>query len=116
MLTGLAPTYIGSGKIFIDAYGLRRGLTRYRRAGFDDGWSDAKIAKAMGLSKKEYRRLVEEFQRSGMMGSVNTHAFNASGRNLSAHLDPNAGPMGRMAYNARARGRQVFNGLARGFE
>jgi hypothetical protein len=116
MLTGLAPTYIGTGKIFLDAIGLRRGLTRFRWAGFDDGWSDAKVAKAMGLKKKEYKRLVEEFQRSGLMGSVNTHSFNANARNLQSQLDPNAGKWGRFAYTAKAKGRGVYNTLAKGFE
>jgi hypothetical protein len=116
MLTGLTPTYIGTGKIFLDAIALRRGLTRFRWAGFDDGFSDSKIAKAMGLSKKEYKRLVEEFHRSGLMGSVNTHSFNANSRNLTAQLDPEAGKWGRFAYDARARGRAAYNFMAKGFE
>jgi hypothetical protein len=71
----------------------------------------------MGLTKKQYRRLVEEFQRSGILGSVNTHAFNASGRNLTAKLDPDAGMFGKAAYSLRAAGRWGYNKAARiGFE
>lgn len=116
-LTGLAPTYIGTGKVFRDAIALRRGLRKSRAAGFDDGWSDSSMAKAMGLSKKEYKRLVEEFQRSGLLGSVNTHAFNTRGRNLGAQLpDKSTGIAGRMMYKTREGARNAFNKMARGFE
>lgn len=116
-LMGLAPSYIGSGRVFLDAGALRRGVTAARRAGFDDGWSDSSLAKAMGLKPKEYKRLVEEFQRSGLLGSVNTHAFNASARNIGARLpDADTGIAGRMMYKTRAGARKAFNLAARGFE
>jgi hypothetical protein len=117
MLTGLAPVYIGSGKIALDTIALRRGLRKLRSAGFDDGWSDSKVAKAMGLSKKEYKRLVEEFSRSGLLGSVNTHAFNAGGRGLKAPLRTSDGLAGKAVYGARATMRRGYNLAARiGFE
>jgi hypothetical protein len=117
MLTGLAPGYIGTGKIFFDAAAIRRGIRHLNKTGVDDGWSSAKLAKAMGWSKKEYNRVVEELQRSGILGTVNTHANNSASKGLNAQLDPKAGRWGRFTYNAKVKGNQGYNTMSRlGFE
>jgi hypothetical protein len=117
MLAGLAPGYIGTGKIFFDAAALRRGIRHLNKTGVDDGWSSAKIAKAMGWSKKEYNRVVEELQRSGLLGTVNTHANNSASKGLNAQLDPKAGRWGRFTYNAKVKTNQGYQTLSRlGFE
>lgn len=117
MLGGLAPGYIYSPRMWIDAMGLRRGISAFRKAGFDDGWSDSKWASKMGYSKAEYKRLVEEYQRSGFMGTVNTHSFVSGGKDLKA-MDPGAdASMLRRGYYRTAAGtRKGYNALAQGFE
>ena len=117
MLMGLDPLYIGSGRIVFDALSLRRGVASLRKSGFSDGWNDKTIAKEMGLTRKEYKRLVEEFDRTGFLGSVDEHLYNArAGRSQNARLDSQSGPMGRFAYDARVQGRGFMDKLAKGFE
>ena len=111
-LTGIDPTYIGTGRVFKDALALRRGLAKSRKAGFDDGWSDSKMATIMGISKKEYKRLTEEFDRSGLLDTVNVHSFNPRA-NAAGKADINSG---RFMYNGRVIGAKVVNTLQQGFD
>ena len=77
-LTALDPLYITSGRIFKDSLALRRGVKKLTTAGYADGWNDSHWAKSMGVSRKEYKRVVEEFHRSGLLQTVDVHAFNPS--------------------------------------
>ena len=74
-LTGIDPVYISTGTVFRDMLYLRRGFNKIRNLGVTDAMSDAKAAKAMGISKAEYHVLTREFEKSGLMDSVNDHAF-----------------------------------------
>ena len=113
-LTSIDPAYIATGRVITDGIALRRGLAQSRRAGFDDGWSDSAVAKIMGLSKKEYKRLVEEFDRSGLFDSVNVHAFNPNaGMATRAKLSDTL--PGRFMYHARTQGRKMQQLFAQGF-
>lgn len=74
-LSGIAPGYVGSGKIFTDAFALRRGLIALRKSGYDDGFSSKEMAKLMGITHSEYRTLIREFDRSGLLELVDVHSF-----------------------------------------
>ena len=74
-LTALDPLYIGSGRVFKDGLTLRSSLMALTKSGYDDGISWAKRAKLMGMSQKQLRRLVAEFDRTGLMDTVDVHAF-----------------------------------------
>ena len=74
-LTALDPLYIGSGRVFKDGLTLRSGLMSLTKAGYDDSLSMAKRAKLMGLSQRQFKRLVAEFDRSGLVDTVDVHAF-----------------------------------------
>jgi len=114
-LSAIDPAYIATGRVLRDGLALKRGLAQARRTGFDDGWSDAAAAKFMGLSKKEYKRLVEEFDRSGLFDSVNVHAFNpAAGMAGKASLSGSL--PGRFMYHVRTQGRRVHGLFQKGFD
>jgi len=115
-ISPLAVKYTYSGKLFLDAWALRRGIAKLRATGFDDGWTDQAIAKRLGYTKAEYNRMVEEFHRSGLLGSVNTHDHSRGLKGLGAQLDPKAGALGRAAYSTKAGIRAGVNKLAAGFE
>jgi len=74
-LSGIDPAYIATGRIFRDVLYLRRGFQKIRAFEFADGVSEARAAKAMGLTKAEYKRLSKEFERSGLLDSINDHTF-----------------------------------------
>lgn len=94
-LTPYAPKYIASGKVFVDSVALRRGLRERVIEGYQDGFTNAKMAKVMGLSKKEYSRLVEELDRSGLMSMPGVHAFKPN---------PNAAKGARLRDSAAGHG------------
>ena len=66
-LLPLDPTYIGTGRVFKDSLALRRGIRKLNTDDYFDGWKDSHWADLMGLTQKEYKRLVEEFNRSGLL-------------------------------------------------
>jgi len=99
-LAPLKPTYVASPKFFRDAFGLRRGIATLRKSGFDDGLSVKKAAKAMGLSTKEYRLLIKEFDRSGLVDLVDVHSFSGGARRHSKIALPDS-PVGHIGYRAK---------------
>ena len=82
-LAPLDPLYIGSLKIFTDAFHLRRGIAKLRLSGFDDGYSIGRAAKAMGMSTKEYRHLIKQFDRSGIVDLADVHSFSGGAKRSS---------------------------------
>ena len=114
-LLPLDPTYIGTGRIFKDSLALRRGIKKMTTANYVDGWSDSHWAKSMGLSKKEYQRLVEEFHRSGLLESVDVHTFNPSSRN--AHkIGLRDTVVSKGYYYARDKAAKLKNVFQAGFD
>lgn len=74
-LTALDPAYVASGRVIKDGLALRSGLAALRKSGYDDGLSVATRAKLMGLTKTQYKRLIDEFDRSGLYDTVDVHSF-----------------------------------------
>ncbi len=99
-LAGLDPRYVASIQFFKDAAMLRRGLTALRKSGYDDGFSVASSAKAMGLSSKEYRVLIREFDRSGLIDLVDVHSF-AGGSRQSQKIALPQSRLGTVGYRAK---------------
>lgn len=101
-LAALDPLYVASPKFFKDSFMLRRGLVKRRLAGYDDGFSSARAAKAMGLTQKEYKVLVREFDRSGLIDLVDVHSF-AGGTRQSKKLALPRGNsrLGTIGYRAK---------------
>ncbi len=107
-LAALDPLYAASPRLFMDAYGLRRGLAQLRKSGYDDGMSVKAFAKKMGISEKEYRVLLREFDRSGVLDLVDVHSFSGgAGRFRKTALPVNDSPLGTVGYKARQTGRAV---------
>lgn len=104
-LAPLRPGYVATPQFFRDAYGLRHGIAKLRAAGFDDGFSTAKAAKAMGLTKREYNVLIREFDRSGLIDLVDVHSFaGGAAKFRKTALPKNQSTLGTIGYKARAGG------------
>jgi hypothetical protein len=107
-LAGIDPKYVFSTGLFRDALNLRRGVTARRKSGYNDGWSDKQWAKNMGLSLKEYHKLVKEFDRSGLIDLVDVHSFaGAAGRARKTAMPAKESPLGTVGYRARRYTRGV---------
>lgn len=107
LLAPLDPKYVGSGAIFRDAYALSQGVKNLRKAGFiDESWSLPKSAKAMGLSKSEFRLLVRQFDRSGLGDLVDVHSFAGGAARFQKTRIGEDGMIGAVGYKAR----QLANG------
>ena len=103
-LAALRPTYVATPQFFKDAKALQRGLTAMRKSGYDDGFSVSSFAKAMNLSQKEYRVLLREFDRSGLVQMVDVHSF--TGGAAKARKTQIDGVAGTVGY----KGRQAWKG------
>lgn len=101
-LAALEPRYVASVQFFKDAYMLRRGITTLRKSGFDDGYSVTRAAKAMDLTSKEYRKLIKEFDRSGLVDLVDVHSFAGGARQSKKLALPVANSrLGTIGYRAK---------------
>ena len=101
-LAALKPSYVATPQFFKDAFGLRRGVTALRKANFDDGYSAKRMAKAMNMTEKEYKVLVREFDRSGLIDLVDVHDFaGGSGSAARTALPKSTSTMGTVGYAAR---------------
>ena len=107
-LAALDPLYVGSTKIFSDAFALRRGLAQLRLGAFDDGFSVKGLAKQMGITENEYRVLLREFDRSGVLDLVDVHSFaGGASRFRKTALPTNDSTLGSIGYRGRQMGRGV---------
>lgn len=115
-LSPLAPGYVASGKLFRDSYHLRRGIAKRKIAGYSDGISVGGAAKAMGLTTKEYRLLMKEFDRSGIMALVDVHSFAGGASKFHKQALPRSG-VGKIGYKARQYGRGTLDWMKKyGFD
>jgi hypothetical protein len=107
-LAALDPLYAASPRLFTDAFALRRGLAALRKGGYEDGFSVKGMAKTMGISEKEYRVLLREFDRSGLIDLVDVHSFSGgAGRFRKTALPAKDSPLGTVGYKARQASRGV---------
>ena len=106
-LAGLDPLYVATGRITKDGIMLRSGLKALQKSGYDDGLSFAKRAKAMGLSQKQYKTLIRELDRSGLLDTVDVHAF--SGQSFMDKLpgDRSLTKVGSLYEKAAQKAKQV---------
>lgn len=102
-LAGLDPLYVASPRLFTDAYALRRGLTDLRKTGYDDGFSVKTMARTMGLSEREYRVLLREFDRSGLVDLVDVHSFAGGSARFRKQTLPETS-VGALGYRAKQLG------------
>ena len=72
-LAGMDPTYILSGRVFIDGDALRIGIAKLK--GLDTDWSNATLAKIMGITREEYNLLARKIADGGLLQHVNLHSF-----------------------------------------
>ena len=104
-LAGLDPLYVMSPKLWTDAAALRRGVRRLRDSGYDDGYSTKGMSGMMGLKEKEYRVLVREFERSGLIDSVSVHSFAGGAPTFKKTKLPTEGStLGTVGYKAKQGG------------
>jgi hypothetical protein len=108
-LAALSPRYVASVQFFKDAKALNRGLVMLRKSGYDDGFSVAAMAKTMGMTQKEYRVLIRNFDRSGLVDLVDVHSFaGGSGKFKKTPTESIAGTIG---YRAKQATRATTGGL-----
>ena len=100
-LAPLAPVYVGSGAVFKDALLLRRGLAKRMKSAYDDGITSSVAAKGMGMTKAQYAKVIEQFDRSGLMRIVDVHSFGGGAR-LSKQTAGSTELTGYVGYKARA--------------
>ena len=105
-LAPLKPTYVATPQFFKDAIAIRRGVTALRKSGYDDGWSVKTMAKSMNLTEKEYRLLVKEFDRSGLLDLVDVHSF--AGGTAQFRKVADDGMMGTVGYRTRQFSKAVM--------
>jgi len=105
-LMPLKPTYVASRQFFKDAIAIRRGVTALRKSGYEDGWSVKTMAKSMKLTEKEYRLLVKEFDRSGLLDLVDVHSFAGGTQQFRKVADD--GMMGTIGYRTRQFSKAVM--------
>jgi len=103
-LSGIDPVYVLSGKGLIDSQALKRGFIKRYDEAFEDGYSEAWAAKRMGLTKKEYRKLTKELDRSGVVDVVDVHSFAGGTRKWNKIALPKEGSI---ASNAAYRTKQA---------
>ena len=106
-LAPLKPSYVASPQFFKDAIAIRRGVTALRKSGYDDGWSVKGMAKSMNMTEKEYRLMVKEFDRSGLLDLVDVHSF--AGGTARFKKTPGDTPMGTIGYRTRQMSRAVMD-------
>lgn len=99
-LSPLDPTYVYSGRLFKDSFMLRRGIAKLRMESYDDGFSVNSAARMMGLKPKEYRKLIKEFDRSGLIDTVDVHSFAGGVRRYNKTALPKS-ELGRVGYGVR---------------
>ena len=111
-LAALDPLYAASPKLFTDAIALRRGLAALRKSGYDDGFSVKTMAKSMGITEREYRVLLREFDRSGLIDLVDVHSFSGgAGRFRKTALPAQDSTAGTIGYRGRQATRAVRDWL-----
>lgn len=115
-LSPLDPAYVASGKIFKDSLGLRRGVAKLRRSGYTDGLKDSQWAKTMGLTNKEYRRLVQEFERSGLLETVHVHTHSGGAAKRKRIPLPQETTLSRVAFKGKQFGHGTLDFFQKGFD
>ena len=117
-LMGIDPKYIGSGRWALDAQLMQLGVGALRGTG-ELPLSVAARAKAMGLSQAQYRKLIKEFERSGLLDTVDAHDYTGGQISLAsdrAVATPNPGNPADMAlYGGRKVKNAVLDALGTGF-
>ena len=117
-LAGIDPVYVLSGKGLIDSQALKRGFIKRYDNAWEDGYSEAWAAKRMGLSKKEYRKLTKELDRSGVVDVVDVHSFSGGTRKWNKIALPKEGSsVSTAGYGLKVGGSAITNTLKRvGFD
>jgi len=117
-LAGIDPVYVLSGKGLVDSQALKRGFVKLYDEGFNDGFSTAWAAKRMGLSQKEYRKLVKELDRSGVVDVVNVNSFAGGTRKFNKVALPKEGsPTSAALYGVKVGSSAVVDTLKKvGFD
>jgi hypothetical protein len=110
-LAGIDPVYVLSGKGLTDSLALRMAASRKAKSGFDPGYSNKALAKTMGLSKKEFTRVVDEFEKSGAIAVVDAHAF-AGGAPAFNKIKPHSGgAVSRARHGVQTAGHTTMSAL-----
>lgn len=112
-LAGLDPTYVTTGRVFKDMYALQAGRTSLRAEGIIP---TSKLAKMMGLSKAQYTKLVKEFERSGLIDSVDVHTYTGKTAVQAKPMAPPTGPVSATVYGTKKLYGGIADGLGQGFK
>jgi hypothetical protein len=117
-LAGIDPAYIATGRWAVDSQLLQAGVYGLRSVG-ELPISVAARAKAMGLSQAQYRKLVKEFDRAGLIDTIDAHDFTGGQISFSSQKavpTPSAGDAaGAAIYHGRKAKDAVLDTLGTGF-
>lgn len=115
-LAGIDPLYVVSGKGLSDAIALRTGFARFADSGFNPGYSNKALAKMMGLKQDEFLVLLTEFEKSGALDVVDTHAFAGGSSTFHKQALPNPGVTAQSLYQMRRLGSGFNTVMRKGFD
>jgi hypothetical protein len=117
-LMGVDPAYIASGRWAVDSQIMQLSVAALRGAG-DLPISIPKRAAAMGLTQKEFRQLIKQFERSGLVDIVDAHDMTGGQIRLTsdrAVATPNPGnPADLALYGSKKAANAVMDTLGTGF-
>ena len=116
-LAGLDPAYVLSGKGLRDSFALSIAHTNYIKSGFDTGYSSKSLAKTMGLTQKEFKVLVTQFEKSGALDVVDVHSFAGGTSRFRKTSLPKETITSKMLYGVRSGTNAVVGALKKyGFD
>jgi hypothetical protein len=90
MLAGIDFKYVASGLGLWDGIATRIGFSRAVMSGWNPGYSNKWLAKAMRLSKKEFNVLMQKLEESGALSVIDSHGF-ASATSTFNKISPSDG-------------------------
>ena len=117
-LMGVDPAYIASGRWAVHSQIMQLSVAALRGAG-DLPISVSKRAAAMGLTQTEFRQLIKQFERSGLLDIVDAHDVTGGQIRLTsdrAVATPNPGnPADLALYGSKKAVNSVMDALGTGF-
>jgi len=114
MYSGLDPVYFLSGRGFINAHYLKVGFMKLTNSAFSDmGYSRKFLQKTLGMSDEEYKVVLDNLEKSGIVDIVDAHAFSGGSKSFQRMALPkdDAGLTSRAVHGSRAVGNRVDNFL-----
>ena len=90
MYFGLDPVYFATGQAWRNGSAWRVGFNSLASNSYDLGFSAKSLAKKVGMSEKEYKHVLKNMSRQGIIDVVDAHSFKEAAA-LSKRIGPDTG-------------------------